>query len=115
MGLQLTVAPHRINLNRPFAINRMQEYLPHAKKLLTSPYCRPVDHRICAYIDGFIITGLCSYLVGVSRDDTRLTYLTRRCQGPPAELPPAGEPTTRLRLEDTRVLRPTSERLVPQD
>ncbi|RAK95080.1 fungal specific transcription factor domain-containing protein [Aspergillus ibericus CBS 121593] len=42
-----------MHLNRPFVINRMREYLPFAKKLLASPYCRPVDHRICAYIVGF--------------------------------------------------------------
>ncbi|KAL3449854.1 hypothetical protein BJX65DRAFT_272071 [Aspergillus insuetus] len=44
------------NLNRPFVINKMREYLPFAKNLLASPYCQPVDHRICAYIVGFTIT-----------------------------------------------------------
>ncbi|KAJ9151755.1 Fungal transcriptional regulatory protein, N-terminal [Pleurostoma richardsiae] len=43
------------NLNKPFVINRMRDYLPFAKKLLSSPFCRPVDHRICAYIDSFTI------------------------------------------------------------
>lgn len=46
-----------INMSRPYAIHQMKEYLPHAKCLLSSPYCRPVDRRICTYIDGFIITG----------------------------------------------------------
>ncbi|KAJ0413377.1 hypothetical protein BJY00DRAFT_61260 [Aspergillus carlsbadensis] len=45
-----------LNLNRPFVINKMREYLPFAKVLLTSPFCQPVDHRICAYIVGFTIT-----------------------------------------------------------
>ncbi|PWY87961.1 hypothetical protein BO94DRAFT_565816 [Aspergillus sclerotioniger CBS 115572] len=44
-----------MHLNRPFVINKMREYLPFAKKLLASPYCQPVDHRICAYIVGFTI------------------------------------------------------------
>ncbi|PYI07542.1 hypothetical protein BO78DRAFT_396400 [Aspergillus sclerotiicarbonarius CBS 121057] len=44
-----------MHLNRPFVINKMREYLHFAKKLLASPYCRPVDHRICAYIVGFTI------------------------------------------------------------
>lgn len=35
----------------------MKTYLPYAERLLTSPYNRPVDKRICAYIDGFTITG----------------------------------------------------------
>lgn len=47
----------RMHLNRPFVINKMREYLPFAKKLLASPYCQPVDHRICAYIVGFTIPG----------------------------------------------------------
>ncbi|KAL2825076.1 hypothetical protein BDW59DRAFT_76583 [Aspergillus cavernicola] len=44
-----------LNLNRPFVTNKMREYLPLAKNLLTSPFCQPVDHRICAYIVGFTI------------------------------------------------------------
>jgi hypothetical protein len=35
----------------------MRQYLGYAKYLVMSPYHRPVDNRICAYIQGFIITG----------------------------------------------------------
>lgn len=35
----------------------MKTYLPYAKRLLTSPFHHAVDNRICAYIDGFTITG----------------------------------------------------------
>ncbi|KKK20388.1 hypothetical protein AOCH_005226, partial [Aspergillus ochraceoroseus] len=49
-------ASNVLHLNRPFVINRMRDYLPFAKRLLTSPYTQPVDHRICAYIVGFTIT-----------------------------------------------------------
>ncbi|KAM0806807.1 putative Transcription factor domain-containing protein [Seiridium cardinale] len=44
-----------MNLNRPFVINRMRDYLPFAADLLASPHRRPVDHRICAYTEGFAI------------------------------------------------------------
>ena len=53
----MLTASSRSNLNRPFVINRMREYLPIAKRLLNSPYCRPVDYRINAYIEGFTIAG----------------------------------------------------------
>ncbi|KAH8896861.1 hypothetical protein GQ53DRAFT_528128 [Thozetella sp. PMI_491] len=45
----------QLNLTRPFAMTRLKDYLPYAKALLTSPYCRPVDYRICALIEGFTI------------------------------------------------------------
>ncbi|CAI7636475.1 unnamed protein product [Penicillium glandicola] len=45
------------NINRPFAINNMRDYLPYAKYIAMSPYHRPVDDRIRAYIKGFTITG----------------------------------------------------------
>ncbi|KAF7516461.1 hypothetical protein G7054_g14143 [Neopestalotiopsis clavispora] len=44
-----------MNLNRPFVINRMRDYLPFTANLLTSPHRRPVDYRIAAYIEGFAI------------------------------------------------------------
>ncbi|KAH8205255.1 hypothetical protein TruAng_000502 [Truncatella angustata] len=44
-----------INLNRPFVINRMRDYLPYVKNLLVSPFTRPVDHRIAAYVESFAI------------------------------------------------------------
>ncbi|KAH8669088.1 hypothetical protein BX600DRAFT_497041 [Xylariales sp. PMI_506] len=44
-----------VNLNRPYVINRMKDYLPFAINLLKSPYGRAVDHRICVYIEGFKI------------------------------------------------------------
>ncbi|KAI4604168.1 hypothetical protein KJ359_000296 [Pestalotiopsis sp. 9143b] len=44
-----------MNLNRPFVINRMRDYLPFTANLLASPHRRPVDHRIAAYIEGFAI------------------------------------------------------------
>lgn len=46
------------NLNRPFVVNRMRDYLPFVNHLLASPHRRPVDHRIAAYIEGFAIAGL---------------------------------------------------------
>ncbi|KAJ5438499.1 uncharacterized protein N7458_009497 [Penicillium daleae] len=45
------------NLSKPYVINNMRQYLGYAKYLVMSPYHRPVDNRICAYIQGFIITG----------------------------------------------------------
>ncbi|KAH6967825.1 hypothetical protein BKA56DRAFT_597241 [Ilyonectria sp. MPI-CAGE-AT-0026] len=45
------------NLTTPFVINKMKDYLACAKKLLDSPYCRPVDFRICTYSEGFAIAG----------------------------------------------------------
>ncbi|VUC25571.1 unnamed protein product [Clonostachys rosea] len=44
-----------MNVNRPFVINRMRDYLQLATKLLASPFCLPVDYRICAYVKGFTI------------------------------------------------------------
>ncbi|ETS74222.1 hypothetical protein PFICI_14088 [Pestalotiopsis fici W106-1] len=44
-----------MNLNRPFVINRMRDYLPFTANLLSSPHRRPVDYRIAAYIEGFAI------------------------------------------------------------
>lgn len=46
-----------MNLSRPFVINNMKQYLGFAKHLVMSPYQRPVDNRICAYIQGFTIAG----------------------------------------------------------
>ncbi|CAI7604995.1 unnamed protein product [Penicillium discolor] len=45
------------NISRPFVINNMRDYLPYAKYIAMSPYHRPVDDRIRAYIKGFTITG----------------------------------------------------------
>ncbi|CEJ61253.1 hypothetical protein PMG11_09790 [Penicillium brasilianum] len=47
----------QMNLSRPFVINNMKQYLGFAKHLVMSPYHRPVDNRICAYIQGFTIAG----------------------------------------------------------
>ncbi|RAH76531.1 hypothetical protein BO86DRAFT_451604 [Aspergillus japonicus CBS 114.51] len=45
-----------INLNRPFVVYNIMDYLPVASQLLVSPHCRPVDYRLCAYLQGFSIT-----------------------------------------------------------
>ncbi|RAH65885.1 fungal specific transcription factor domain-containing protein [Aspergillus aculeatinus CBS 121060] len=45
-----------INLDRPFVIYNIMDYLPVASQLLASPHCRPVDYRLCAYLQGFSIT-----------------------------------------------------------
>ncbi|PYI31842.1 hypothetical protein BP00DRAFT_473995 [Aspergillus indologenus CBS 114.80] len=45
-----------INLNRPFVVYSIMDYLPVASQLLVSPHCRPVDYRLCAYLQGFSIT-----------------------------------------------------------
>ncbi|OJJ97590.1 hypothetical protein ASPACDRAFT_45682 [Aspergillus aculeatus ATCC 16872] len=45
-----------INLDRPFVIYNIMDYLPVASQLLVSPHCRPVDYRLCAYLQGFSIT-----------------------------------------------------------
>lgn len=51
-----------MNLNRPFVINRMRDYLPFVENLLTSPHRRPVDFRIAAYIEGFAVAGMSAHL-----------------------------------------------------
>jgi hypothetical protein len=55
LGHQLKIC--RMNLSKPFVINNMRQYLGYAKYLVMSPYHLPVDNRICAYIQGFIIAG----------------------------------------------------------
>ncbi|KAJ6069406.1 hypothetical protein N7499_011293 [Penicillium canescens] len=44
------------NLSRPFMFNEMRDCLCYSTSLLTSPFRRPVDDRICTYIEGFRIT-----------------------------------------------------------
>ncbi len=62
-----------MNLSRPFVINKMKEYLACAEALLTSPYCRAVDYRIVAYIQGFTIAGwLAPIIILGSRNLTTL-------------------------------------------
>jgi hypothetical protein len=46
-----------MNLNRPFVINRMRDYLTFAETLMASRHRRSADHRIHAYIEGFAIAG----------------------------------------------------------
>lgn len=57
MPLWFSLNLHRTNISRPFVINNMRDYLPYAKYIAMSPYHRPVDDRIRAYIKGFTITG----------------------------------------------------------
>ncbi|TPX12711.1 uncharacterized protein E0L32_000888 [Thyridium curvatum] len=56
-----------INVTRPFFTNRMKEYLPQASELLLSPYRRPVDYHIYAYVQGFTITGDAKGQIKMSR------------------------------------------------
>lgn len=46
-----------MNLAIPYVINRMGDYLPYAKGLLKSPFCKPADYRICTQCEGFTIAG----------------------------------------------------------
>ncbi|PYH48086.1 fungal specific transcription factor domain-containing protein [Aspergillus saccharolyticus JOP 1030-1] len=45
-----------MNLDRPSAIHNIVDYLSVAARLLVSPHCRPVDYRLCTYLQGFAIT-----------------------------------------------------------
>ncbi|KAH8669091.1 hypothetical protein BX600DRAFT_267017 [Xylariales sp. PMI_506] len=47
-----------LNHSRPFVISDIEEFLVLPRALLTSPHGRPVDVRICAYIEGFSIAAM---------------------------------------------------------
>lgn len=57
MSLRFSLNSRRTNISRPLVINNMRDYLSYAKYIAMSPYHRPVDDRIRAYIKGFTITG----------------------------------------------------------
>lgn len=57
MPLGFSLNSRRMNINRPFVINSMRDYLLYAKYIAMSRHHRPVDDRIRACIKGFTITG----------------------------------------------------------